>query len=89
MSVHTKECAADPDPSVCRCGNEAFSQLVRLEGECPSDPNMALVHVRAMYDRLSELATVAADQRWPGFEALMNRLVALENRLVRRLSVRA
>ncbi len=59
----------------------AFEQIARLENNLPDDPTMALVHIRAMHQRLGELATIAADDRWPGFHDLVKRLIDKETHL--------
>lgn len=56
----------------------AYEQIARLELEIPSDPTAAILHVRAMGMRLGELATIAAEEKWPGFEALLGRLIDKE-----------
>ena len=58
--------------------DSSWLALQELEGLTPADPAMALVHVRAMFQRLSEMATAAAEERWPGFEDLVQRLMAKE-----------
>jgi hypothetical protein len=55
--------------------------LAELENQIPQDPTAALVHIRAMYARMGELATTTAEASFPGFEALMLRLIAREEEL--------
>jgi hypothetical protein len=68
---------------------DAFAQLLKLEKELPADPMMAAVHLRAMTQRLTELALLAAEERWPGFDAFSQRVVSAEHNITRRLEARA
>lgn len=56
----------------------AWLAVQELEHLTPDEPTAALMHVRLMFQRISELATAAAEERWPGFGDLVTRLLALE-----------
>jgi hypothetical protein len=58
--------------------DDTFAQLRELARDLPEEPTEALVHIRALYQRISELAVTAAEERWPGFEALTKKLIAKE-----------
>lgn len=59
-------------------GAKAFEQMKRLEEETPADRVAALVHTRAIGMRLTELAIIAAEARWPGFTELLDRVTERE-----------
>lgn len=59
-----------------------FAEALGLERQTPEEPGMALVHVRALYHRMSEIAIVATEERCPGFHALLVRLITKEAELV-------
>lgn len=59
-----------------------YLRLIGLETQTPKDQTTALVHIRAIGMRLSDLALQNAEERWPGFLEMTERLADKEMQLM-------